>query len=186
MPLSLLYKKEPGRIGNLTLDARLEENHIRDNEVTQYPVEEGFDITDNVRKRPLSYTMTGMVTNAPIDIETLITDFSENRVTNAYDELLFLYNFHDLVSIQTTLQLYTDMVMESLQVPRNSTIGDELRFTATFKQIVKARTEFSQITVKDVNDIGGNSPEIDKRGVDKSNVGTQNTKGASLLFKLLN
>jgi len=176
MALSLLFKKEPGRIGNLELDARLDETHTLSNEVTQYPVEAGFDITDNVRNRPISFAMTGMVSNSPINYaELTVLNEGASRSQSAYDELLRLYYNKEIIDVQTTLELYQDMVIAEITFPRNNTIGGELRFTATFTQIIKARTEFSLITVEDVKDIENSAPEIDKRGVDKSDVGTQTT-----------
>jgi len=183
MPLGLLYKKEQGKIGSLLIDARLDEVHSLSNDVTQYPTEVGFHITDNVRATPLLFTMTGMITNAPIDPKSIISDFGENRAANAYDELLRLYYGKEIVSIQTTLELYDDMIISNLNIPKNSSIGDELRFTATFKQIIKARTEFSLITIEDVSD--SDDPNRSKRAVEKANEGTKNAPEAEtdLLIK---
>lgn len=184
MTVSLvLGRKAIGSIGELVLDARIDENHQLSNDVTQYPVEEGSNITDHVRNRPFVLTMTGHVTDSPIEYFDLSEDLNnqegETRSRSAFDQLITLYNDKSLVDVQTTLNLYQNMVIQDLIIPRNSSIGQELRFTATLIQITKTRTEFASVNVANVSDINGGAPDIDKRAAANADKGKQTGKEPS-------
>lgn len=64
-----------------------------------------------------------------------------NRVANAYDELLAIKNEGRLFTIETTLRLYEDMVLESLEVVRDSMNGNVLHFTAEARQVLVVTSE---------------------------------------------
>ncbi len=54
------------RIGRFVLDVSLTESHSFETEVTDYPVESGGSISDNIRPKPLKVTIEGIVTNTPL------------------------------------------------------------------------------------------------------------------------
>lgn len=69
MTISVLFgSRKAGRIGELQLDATLRETHSVQNEVTQFPVEDKSDVSDNIRLLPDRVDINGLVTNSPIDI----------------------------------------------------------------------------------------------------------------------
>lgn len=194
MAISLVKgRKTIGSIGELILDARISEDHQRSNDVTQYPVEFGSPVTDHVRNRPLVLTMTGMVSDAPIEYLEFSEDLNreesgETRSRGAYDQLISIYESKDVVDVQTTLDLYTNMVIQDLTIPRNSGVGAELRFTATLIQISKARTEFAEINIENVTDINSSAPEIDKRAAAEADKGKKegSAPSESFILQLLN
>lgn len=140
-------------IDGFLIDAIISENHELDNEVTEYPVESGADITDNVRPKPLVVTMECLITNTPIgamagirkkdgQIGEVITstgagsDVSDHTPTDdCYQHLKQIRDKREPVKIVTTLETYDNMVLRSLSIPRATGRGDELRFTAEFQQV---------------------------------------------------
>lgn len=184
MAVSLIQgRKAIGTIGELVLDARIDENHQLSNDVTQYPVEEGSNITDHVRNRPFVLTMTGHVTNSPIEyvgfdeglnrFDSTVSEgaIAEGRSYSAYDVLITMYNSRILMDVQTTLNLYENMIFQDLVIPRNSSIGGEIRFTATLVQVTKAKTEFAAVNIDNVK----TDEERDKRAAADADKGKQNT-----------
>jgi hypothetical protein len=99
-------RKDPGRIGSLTLDATLDDSHEFSNEVTSFPIEEGSDINDHIKKEPMSLSITGFITNSPVTIIESLTllivsdtatventpvnreDVSRNNVAGGFTELM--------------------------------------------------------------------------------------------------
>lgn len=130
----------------LMIDAALSEEHTYDSEVTQFPVEDGSDITDNIRILPKTVKIEGVVSNWPIG-----RALSERAGTIALSQaglidpmtpaqevlrgLLEIRDQRDTITITTSLGLYENMVMESLTVPRAADVGDALKFSATFRQV---------------------------------------------------
>ncbi len=118
------------------LDCSLSENHEFESEVTQYPVESGSSIVDNIRPKPIKVTMEALVSNTPIGLITKLRgDTNTEPVSDAYQFLMRLRDKRLPVRITTSLDTYDSMAMENLAIARARGRGDELHFTATFLQI---------------------------------------------------
>lgn len=69
-----INQKSPGKIGNLTLDATLREQHTYRNDVTIFPVEEGANVSDHVQPQHPRLVISGLVSNTPLlDVGNLVT-----------------------------------------------------------------------------------------------------------------
>lgn len=142
--ISLLFRKAPATIGSVELDATLSENHMSGQDVTDHPIEEGSPITDHARKRPDSLTIDGLVTDTPVGLTqrqraaqssgTVDDADAPGYAQAAYLKLRELLT-GKLFTIVTGLQVYDDMVLTDLTVPRDRTVGHALRFSATFKNV---------------------------------------------------
>jgi len=82
MATSVLFGKRASKIGVLQLDATVSENHNYKNEVSQWPVENGDTIIDNIRLVPERVTINGLISGSPIDVRfqdvTNIVDGNSN------------------------------------------------------------------------------------------------------------
>jgi hypothetical protein len=143
-------------IDGYPIDLTLSESHKFDSEVTEFPVEQGADITDNIRPKPLEVTMEGIISDTPLD-PTLIsqrgggpftpTTFSQQLITNdAYRRLLKIRNARQPVNIMTSLAYFKSMALKSLTIPRTAGQPHVLRFTATFVQIQIVTSNVAQRT----------------------------------------
>lgn len=59
-------------IPDFFIDVTLTEAHQSDSEPTENPVEEGVTITDHIDLKPVTFTMTGTVSNTPLNFGTSI------------------------------------------------------------------------------------------------------------------
>ena len=68
--------KEQGRTATVKLftDVTVSISHQFENDVTEFAVERGKDITDNIRNKNNKFTVEGVVTNAPL------TQYKDNTV----------------------------------------------------------------------------------------------------------
>lgn len=131
----------PGTPGAVTLyvDAATSETHTYDAEVTDHNVETGSDVTDNVRVKPLTISITGVVTDSPLAGILRVRgggdDDDDSPSETARQFLLNVLNAREPVTVATSLDIFENMVMSSLAFPRDSKSGNALTFTAGFKQI---------------------------------------------------
>lgn len=173
--LSVLFKSSVTKIGAvragigvIELDATISAAHVKNVTATVHPVERGAKVTDHLRAEPDEVTIEGLVTNTPISqtAQTRAVNFagttfqsatsagslSSNFGTPGYAEEAFakltqIAEQGALVTLATELKTYTDMALVSLNVPRDKSTGDALRFTATFRKIVLVENKVTLIVV---------------------------------------
>lgn len=172
-------------IDGYTIDAALSEEHAFDSEVTMFPVESGADITDHVRAQPITVTIEGVVSDTPIGLMRDVRNGTTTLPSNdALAKLIEIRDAREPITVETTLRVYDNMVMTSLQVPQNSKIGDALRFKAVFTQIHLVTNERTVVVTSSPRGQKkrnvGNMVLIDLPGVDPISVGTVRDIGARL------
>jgi hypothetical protein len=127
----------------LVLDVSESENHAGDVDATDHPVEQGANITDHLRPKPRTLSITGMVSNAPI------VDNSDGNAgpfnlgepgpaEDAYNALEARRVAGKLHTVNTKLNSYQNMALMSVSEPRTAQTGDVLEFTLQFKEILIA------------------------------------------------
>ena len=164
------------KIGVVTLDASVEEQHRKQNEITEHPVEEGVNISDHIRRRPAEITIQGVITDTPLYITPSL--FAPNpvdgrastqaRVAAAYDRLEQIMDDGELIDVVTTLRDYQNMHPTSFEVTRNAETGNVLSFRMALREVKTAIAE--ELSVPDPED-PANGPVADN--------GKQPTSGAN-------
>src|SRR5574342_5520 len=105
------------RIDDYLIDVTVAEEHELPAEVTAHPVEDGADITDHVRLTPISVTLEGIVSDTPIG------RLAEQRAPDgrpsddAYAFLKLVRSRREPVTIETSLETFTNMILQHLSVP---------------------------------------------------------------------
>ncbi|HEY1814902.1 MAG TPA: hypothetical protein VGG74_21290 [Kofleriaceae bacterium] len=136
-------------IGAYTIDASIREVHTYESEVTQFPVEQGSPIADNVRPKPITVQLEGVVSDTPLPPIAQGRDVVGSGQGDGDDSppsvgalaaLLAIRDAREPVTISTALKSYDNMALQNLEIPRDTTTGEALRFTATFVQIVIVTT----------------------------------------------
>lgn len=151
----------------IELDASLEENHTYTSKVTQFPIETGATISDFVYNEPIKVSIQGFITNNPLNNEQ-----DSLRVNTAFVNLLKIRDSRATVDLITGLTIYSNMVMQSLSIPRNAKIGDTLHFTADFIQIQTVAS--SEIPVSSLKESGSfTTGTIPKTAAKQESIGSQ-------------
>ncbi len=132
MALSLLFGKKYARtaVAGVVLDAVLSEDHSYNSRVTNYPVENGLIISDHIINEPDALQITGVVSDTPL---SFLAPF--NNSINAFNRLVEIHNRRERITVVTGIKVYTDMVITSLQVPRNVQSGQSLTFVIDLQKI---------------------------------------------------
>ena len=131
------------QLGELAIDASLDETHSMTSKVTQYPIESGSVISDHVINNPVTVSIHGVVTNNTIrdeDEQEEVRIGDERKVGEAYDFLISIRDSKEPITILTGLSNYQDMVLTSLSIPRSRSTGEVLEFTAEFTQVKIVRS----------------------------------------------
>lgn len=164
------------RIDGFAIDCALRETHRFEAEVTKYPIESGSKVADNVQPNPIAVTIEGIVSDNPMpgpianergdqgDGQPLAHKPSEDAA--AFLQVVF--DAREPVEINTSLQTYADMIMTSLEIPRDAETGHALSFTAEFEQAKFVTNNRATIKVAPPKQTGlgakkdlGNKPTFD-------------------------
>jgi len=138
-------------IGQISIDATVQQEHKLASEVSDNPVEDGSNIVDHVNLLPFQLTLNGVITDSPIKFgvfssvvnagQTIATLFGQTRRSiEAYQQLEKLWESRVPLTIITSLKEYKDMIIESLSVPRTAQTGNAIHFTISFRQIKRVNS----------------------------------------------
>jgi hypothetical protein len=132
-------------IQSLDFDATLDELHDWRNEVTQNPVEVGAPISDHIIEKADKLRIQGVITNSPLYGEFAGQyfggDTTSPRIQTAFEAIRELHKAREVVTVYTKHAVYTDMAIESVSIPRNAQLGDEIQFTMELVNIRKVSTQ---------------------------------------------
>lgn len=141
-------------IDDYLIDVATSEEHSYESEVTEYPVESGSSISDNIRPKPIEVTIEGVVSDFPLS--PLIVDARATATSSpsqeALEKLLRIRDAREPVRITTGLKIYESMVLRSLSIPQDAETGQALKFRATFVQvkIVENKRTFVRVATSQV------------------------------------
>lgn len=123
--------------GAVELDASIDETHRSANEITQFPVEVGVDISDHIRRQPETLSIRGIVTDHPISFGG--TFGVSGRSLEAYQNVLTMIDQAQLISVVTSLRQYANMAIESMEVPRNNRRSNAVEMILNLREVLTAQ-----------------------------------------------
>lgn len=129
-------------IGSLMLDAMVSEQTELRSRATQFPVEDGSTISDNVSVEPERLSLSGIVTSAAA---TVYGSAGWSKLVNAKDVLRQIHEARDPIAITTGLDTYEDYVMESCRISRTNE-GDRLQIECELVKITKAELQTTTVS----------------------------------------
>lgn len=138
----ILFSGDLPALDAISFDATLTEQHTRDAEATEYPIESGALITDHVRTKPDRLTMDAIISNTQPGIAR-VSDYAEG----IYEQLRLLQENATLVTALTTLRTYEHMVIESLSVTRTAKEAGAVHLSIGLKQVRLVQNKTTVVTV---------------------------------------
>jgi hypothetical protein len=148
MNAAIQYVADDGRFVTFELDAVTAESHAHAAQVTEFPIESGASINDHVIQKPDAVKLSGIVTNTPLpsnlgwDVRSFVAGGIARtfgrRASDAYWALLELKEAGTPVSLRTDLRDYMEMVLTSINVPREH--GDALFAELSFQKVSRVGT----------------------------------------------
>jgi len=152
MAFENLIIRNVNKINGITVDGILTESVNVEVRVTQNPIEEGADVSDNVVLAPNIITLEGVISDSPLGFaavaaisktigsafDSITGEFggsTETRSQQIYNELVSMLKERKFIEIQTTLGLYENLIFQSIFVDRNKQTSRAVFFTATFLEV---------------------------------------------------
>lgn len=134
------------RFGNIEFDANLEEVHEWKVDATLNPVEEGSPITDHIIQQPDKLRVRGMISDAPLNMSANVSGIVGQggtlvRTQPVFDLLRDMMKARETVTVYTKHQIYLDMVIANVIIPRAAGLGESLEFIIDFINIRLVATQ---------------------------------------------
>jgi hypothetical protein len=157
------YQVPQKMIGTFVIDAFISEHYEFSNSVTDIPVEEGSNISDNIVEDQDVISVEAFIGNAEFEVVTIDGNTVSNiqapdrmaRVRQAYQELKKLSKSKQLLDVVLGLETFTNMVITSFQIDRDVETGANLPFSMEFKKIKIVQSDTTNINASGSNGAGG-------------------------------
>lgn len=166
--------KNPTQVGSLKVDIVKSFEYTYDQDVTEHPVETGFEIADHIVNKPLKLTMTVGIASSPV------TWFWKNgygakKFANGLQLLEEIRDKKEPVTIVRPEKKYDNMVMTSCRVSKQDSTKSIIYADLSFMQIVKVTTQTTAIPENVVT-----ASQEENAGETAANVGAADTTSVSL------
>lgn len=157
----LFYRKDGYSVGAVELDLILRENHSKEAEVTENPLQDGRAISDGIYLRLREGSLTALVSNHSLKhVEKLSEQTTEailnlaqwqplkNRAAETWEELKATMDRKELVTIVTALEVYDNVAITKISAPRDGDSGDAQEFEISFKQVEVVKLREDKVTAQ--------------------------------------
>ncbi|MCQ2061637.1 MAG: hypothetical protein MJY47_08630 [Fibrobacter sp.] len=161
IPASLFMRNERFGLENLPFDLLVDESHELEFDITDHAVENGATISDHVQQKLRSVKVTGLFTNHSINgtgaflnedgtrndrtwkdkVEIEEAEAVTNTALTRWQQLCSIAKARQKIRIITSLEVYEEMIIESLQASRGAEDGESIKFEMTLREIRTATFE---------------------------------------------
>lgn len=136
-------KIQPVSIDGIEFDALITSNDTLASDIPQYPVEEGYEVSDTIILKPRVLELTVFVSNTPV---THLQRFGgaeacKTRVDDVVARLENMRAQRKLVTIVTMDRTYKNMGLENMSVSKSLETGYARQIPLTFKEVFITSTE---------------------------------------------
>lgn len=133
--------KRPCSIDGIEFDALINESKAYNSDVPEYAVEAGYSVSDNISIKPMTLEITGYLTNTPVTWE----NHGTGRVETIVAALENLYFSRKLVTVKTSTDIYSNMAIVSLSVPKDETNKTSREIKISLKQVTIVSSQMTTI-----------------------------------------
>lgn len=126
--------KNPVTVGNVKFDVLMNESIERSAEVPQYPVEDGYKVSDSILISPLTISITALISNMPVTWKNRFKG-QPHRTKTEVDKLIKLYEKKTLVSYYNHQKRYKNMAITSLSVPKTEEMAECVEISLTLQEV---------------------------------------------------
>ncbi len=136
-------KIQPVSIDGIEFDALITSSESLAADIPQYPVEDGYEVSDTMILKPLSLEITVFVSNTPL---THLERFGgaekcRTRVDDVVAQLKKMRAGRKLVTITTNDATYRNMGLESMSIAKSLENGYARQIPMTFKEVIITSTQ---------------------------------------------
>lgn len=141
--------------GGISFDVVTDEDHQYVSLVSQFPIQSGSTVIDNVIKTPTKVRMKALVSDTPYrlfeaqleavgrGISFVANGNAGLRSITALEALIRLQESRQPLTLVTGIQVYDNMILTKLNVPRDKRTGQMLVFDMEFQQTMLATVQLA-------------------------------------------
>lgn len=178
---------ETGQISEvIELDVTLDVNLAHTMTVTDFPVEDGTQISDHTQKLPDVVTFRSLISATPLRLISFNPIIGDARPRAAFELMEELQDSGELVRIVTDVKTYDNMVLTSLTAPRRRDTKNALLFTAIFREIKLVSSQVVQLPAEEEVQQTASVKEEGGKVTPAPTESEAEDAEASLLFRALN
>lgn len=133
-------KLQPTSIAGIEFDALVDESRELTATVPEYPVEDGYSVSDTIINDPQKITLTLYITNTPVTW-LYRHGTSTGRVQQIENRLVQMWEEKQLQKIVTTNAIYTDMGITSIKITHAQEDGYAKKVTIEAKKVITTTRE---------------------------------------------
>lgn len=159
-------KKKPVSIWGIEFDALIDETKSMTSTIPEYPVENGFTVSDTIVNDPITISMTLYVTNTPVTW-LYRHGSSKDRVNNICKQIENKWFEKKLTKIVTADTTYTNMGITSISIKKSSEIGYAREISIEAKKVRTTKRTTAKVP-KYVMKAGKSKAKAGKASVSKS------------------
>ncbi|WP_324029259.1 hypothetical protein GC087_21310 [Pantoea sp. JZ2] len=192
--LSTLFRLQSRKIGIIVPSVVVSEKHSDRLEITEHPVEVGASVSDHAYKRPSEVVMqVGFAGGGSLlDFASNLTATSLLGISprEVYEQLLKLQSDRMPFDVVTGKRLYSNMLLQNLEVTTDRFTENVLSATLTLREIIITSTQNIQVADKSnmkngastsaVINTGAKSPQPVNVSILKSSGAFDWTKGTTI------
>lgn len=164
-----LLIERPRMIADIIPNVTIEEHHHDRVVITTHPVEQGAPISDHAFKEPVHVTMRLGWSNSSlqdnINPAGLLGFGTEDYVNGVYQFLLELQGSFEPFNVMTGKRLYTNMLMETLEVTTDAKSEFALQAVCHFQEVIIVSTAATKLPDKEVQAAPQKTAEPETQGV---------------------
>lgn len=157
----------PTSIGGIEFDALISSNETMSADVPDYPVEEGYSVTDTIVTKPKELSMTLYLSDNPVTWYNRLGS-GPGRVQMVEEQLRNLFAERKLLTVLTSTDKYQNMCLTSVGIEKTKENGSSRGISISMKQV--SITGSQTAGVPDTYGLGGASMD---------SAGTAGTSAAS-------
>ncbi|MCI9202321.1 MAG: hypothetical protein HFI98_01785 [Lachnospiraceae bacterium] len=148
-------ERQPCAINGIEFDALISESRSYNSDIPEYAVETGYSVSDNISIKPMEVELTGYLTNTPVTW----LNHGTGRVETVVAQLENLFFSKQLVTLTTRTDVYTDMGITYLNVPKDESNMTSREVRVRLKKVNKVSSQMTSIPASYVRggDTGANA-----------------------------
>lgn len=137
---------KPASLGSLEFDAIVSRSETMDADIPEYPTEAGYSVSDNVCLKALTLDVEAIISNTPVTWSDEHSP-SQSRVETMCDELRKLWKAKEILTFTAGSDVYENMCIESLTLPRKAENGSSVYVSFSMKQVTITSTDTAAISI---------------------------------------
>lgn len=127
---------QPTSIAGIEFDALISDDVGYTADIPEYPVENGYNVSDTIILKPITLSMTVFVSDTPATWRNRKGHHPKaNRAITICKKMEDLYFKRKLVKVVTTDKIYTNMGITSMSISHSSEIGYARQIQLSLKKV---------------------------------------------------